>query len=364
MNILILTKLNVDLMKGVPNSADEYLSKEPVFGAWDEAFRLSGHSTFSNWEESIFLSPNLKLTFPIMYRWLSSAMRLTRLHKLDRFLFTKKIAKLCSQKKIDVIFTEINASFSPKQLKKCLPKTICTEWIGVFPDSLPIDTQKIACEYDFLWAPCEFDHSKVAFDGLHKFHYIGSSVNDKLYYYDFDPNYAYDVVFVGGIGGKHQNRVEILEEVAAKFNNFAFFGYGAENLPSNSILKQKFRGWVTPDIARKLYSSSKVAINLTLDGFDKAKKGFNMRLFEIAACGGALQICMFDDKIHDFFEIGNDLESFDSKVELIEKIEKSLKDKNRRDQMVARSLEKSRNFTFRTGAKKILDILVKSKNSA
>lgn len=364
MNILFLTKLSACFIENVPSGPNEYLNKEPFFGSWDEAFRLAGHATFSNWEESFFLSPALKLKFPFLYRILSKAFRLTGFYKLDRFLFSNKIARLCSQKKIDLVFTEINAFISPKQLKQKLPGLICSEWIGVFPDSLPLDIQNIACEYDFLWAPCEFDETKVAFEGLHKFNYIGSCANEKQYYFDLDKDYAYDVVFVGGISGRHQNRIEILEEVASKFNSFAFYGYGCENLPSGSILKKKFRGRATPDIARKLYSSSKVALNLTLDGFDKARRGFNMRLFEIAACGGALQICKYDEKIQEFFNIGDDLEVFNSKTELVEKIEKCLGDKSRREQMVCKSFEKSRNFTYQTRAKKILDIITKSKKSA
>lgn len=354
MKILILTKQNTSFQKYPAANAEEYIHCDHSFWAWNEAFLFNGHRTFLNWEESYFLSPFFKQKFPFIYRFINFFMRFTGIKRLDRFLFSKKIAKFCNEKHIDAIFTEINSSISPRLIKKWMPKLICTEWIGLFPDSLRWDDKQFASEYDIVFSPIEVDPAQSKFKKFENFKFIRCSFCEELFFHDYDPAYAYDVVFVGGIGSRHKNRIDYLEAVAANFENFAFFGYGAEYLPASSKLKKKFKGWATVDIVRKLFSSSKLAINLTLDNYEKATRGFNARLFEIAACGGAMQICRSDQKIHEFFDVGEELETFSDKEELVLKTNLFLDDNILREKIVEKSLVKSKIYTHRNAVKDLL----------
>lgn len=355
MNILVLTKLKKEFFKKELMSVEEYIKNDHFFDGFYEGFKKLGHTTYLNWEESFFIPQTLNIKSSHFSKFLRSVMKKRSLKVLDRYLFSKKIATFCEKNKIDMIFTEINSFISPQTIKKYYPKVTVTQWFGVFPEMVNKDTLKILSEYDYIWAPCEFDRKKITQSYIDKFRYIGCAVNDRKFYYDFDERYNYDVVFVGGVGKGHSNRIEFLEAIAQNYENFAFFGYGIENVPKHYKLIKKYKGWISHDEMRKLFSSSKIALNLTLDGYDRVKRGFNARLFEIAACGGAMQLCVYDEKINEFFTIGEDLDVFINPKECIEKIGIYLKDDTKRQLLSKNSLAKSKNFTYDVKAQKIIE---------
>ncbi len=359
MNILILTKLKNQILEPHHKTVEDYVKDELFFNGFNEGFKNLGHKTFLNWEESFFVPQKLKVMFPFFVRVLKYAMRRVGLSKLDRYLFSKKIAFFCKKNSIDMIFTEINAYISPNILKKFYPEVIVTQWYGIFPEMSDIDTLNILSEYDYVWGPCEFDRAKVDFEGIEKLHYIGSGVNEQLFFYDYDENFSHDIVFVGGIGKAHSNRIEILEKIAQNFENFVFYGYGIENVPTHYKLRERYKGWINPKELRKLFSSSKIALNLTLDGYDRVKKGFNARLFEIAACGGTMQLCRYDEKIKEFFDIGKDLDCFEGSDDVVEKISFYLENKEKRKMLVKGSLLKINQYTYSKKAEKMMKLINK-----
>jgi len=65
----------------------------------------------------------------------------------------------------------------------------------------------------------------------------------------------------------------------------------------------------------------------------------------------------YDKKIEDFFEIGKDLETFQSKPEMINKIKELLKDEEKRKKMVHNAFKKSKQYTYYERAKDILEVV-------
>ncbi|MBU1013791.1 MAG: glycosyltransferase [Bacteroidetes bacterium] len=357
MNILILTKTKKKILKPTHKTVSDYIKNEDFFYGWNEGFKADGHQTFLNWEESFFLPVSLKIKFLLLYRILHFSMSLTRLSCLDRYLFSRKIAKFCKLNKINAVFTEINISIAPKIIKDLVPDVVITQWYGIFPEMSNKETLKILSQYDLIWGPVEFDHTKVFFEGIENLKYIGCAVDDNMFYYDFDPVYAYDVVFVGGIGKGHSNRIETLEAIANNISSFAFYGYGEENIPKGYKLKEKFKGWVNTDEMRKLFSSSRIAINLTLDGYDRIKKGFNARLFEIAACGGALQMVKSDEKINEFYTVDEEVITFNNNDDLVTKINIYLSQKEASDKIAKSAMIKTSKYTYFEKAKLATEIM-------
>jgi len=358
MNILLLTKIKKSLLQKWNTSVDEYITTDHFFGGWNNGFKSLGHNTFLNWDESFFFPGKLKIKCIFLYRAFNFFLIKTKLKIIDRYLLSRKIARFCTKNKIDVIYTEINTSISPLVIKKYAPNVIITQWYGIFPEMSDQITLKLLSQYDIIWGPCEFDESKITFDGIQNLKYIGSAVNNKLYFYDYNSDYAYDVVFVGGVGKGHSKRIEILEAIAQTIESFAFYGYGEENIPKGYKLKKVYKGWVNSDEMRKLFSSSRIALNLTLDGYDRITRGFNARLFEIAACGGALQMVKADNKLSEYFTVDEDLVTFENKEELILKIKFYLAQKEKAREITKSALIKSKEFSYDEKAKvasKILD---------
>jgi len=360
MNILILTKARLNkVLEQKPTNTEEYLKNDQFFSGWKDGFEKLGHVVQINGDHSFFFKSKFVYKYPNIFRYLNALFRKIGLKKLDRYLFSKKIAMICNKQNIDLIFTEINDSIEPNLIKKFSKRELLiTEWFGVFPNMVSKDTLELLKQFDYIWTPCQMDKVyKESNLPVKKFKYLGCAVNQDFMKYEFDKKYEYDIVFVGGIGKHHNNRIAILEKVAKKFNNFAFWGYGEENLPKDSILWKHFKGRIANTELHKVYSSSKIALNLTLDNYDTIEKGMNARLFEIASCNGAMQMCIYDKKIKEFFQIDKDLKTFKDAKELIIIIEDLLLNENQRKKIAKSAYSKSEKYTYSQKAKDVVGIL-------
>ncbi len=161
---------------------------------------------------------------------------------------------------------------------------------------------------------------------------------------------------MGSVGKAHSNRVEILEKVAENFESFDFYGYGIKNTRPGSILRKRYKGWANDEVKRKLFSSSKIAINLTLDGCDRVKRGVNARSFEIAACRGALQLCMYIKNMEEYFD-GNEIVLFSNPDELVSKITYCLANDMERKEIVERSYKRNKENTYTNKVQKIIQVV-------
>jgi spore maturation protein CgeB len=359
MNILLLTKINNLVLDSSCKTVEDYTKLHHFFNGFDEGFKKLGYKTFLNCEESFFIPEYFYIKFNFFSRAIRFIFRKTRFYIIDRYFFSIKIALFCKRNNINIIFTEINTSISPKIIKKFYKNITITQWFGILPDMTTKDVLNHMLEYDILWTPGKlkddiYQKSKLP---IQKFKYIGSGVNLNLLKHEYDDEFAYDVVFVGGCGKNHNNRIEILEKVAEKFDSFAFYGYGIENVPDHYLLKKKYKGWINPVEQRKLYSSSKIALNLMLDNYERFELGFNQRLFEIAACRGAMQICRYDNKIKNYFDIGKDLECFDTIDNLIDKINFYLLNKKAKNMLVNNSYLKVKKYSYSEKVKKMMTIM-------
>ena len=352
MNILVLTKFNSNLCDETTRTPDDYVKKSVFFDGYNHGFMELGHNTHVIWGQSFFIPVMFFRKFPVFAKLLSSLLVKTKISLIDKLFFSFYLFLLCKKHDCDLVFTELNDSFYPRVLRFFAPNLLVTQWVGVFPEMISPQSTKIYSDYDISWGPCEFDTEKVVFDFDYPV-YIGCAVNSRIYYYDFDQNYKYDVVFIGGVSKGHGERINILEALANRYDSFAFFGYGIEDVPDEYKLARCYKGYATHSTARKLYSSSKVALNLTLDGYERVAKGFNARLFEISACGGAAQMVVNDAKINDFFVPGEDLECFSNLDELFSKLDQLVYDENLRLSLSTSARVKSSKYLYSQKAKLI-----------
>jgi spore maturation protein CgeB len=107
---------------------------------------------------------------------------------------------------------------------------------------------------------------------------------------------------VGFCGGLTESRSEI-------------FNY----LKSNNIPLTNFYGLSYEDVFR-VYGSSKIVFNLTVNNNDPEKKAqMKLRIFE-AVCSGSLLITEYVEDLQDFFELEEEIVTFKTKEEAINKI--------------------------------------------
>jgi len=98
----------------------------------------------------------------------------------------------------------------------------------------------------------------------------------------------HDVVFIGGVGNPSHWRygMEVLEAVACHIPTFKWWGYGAEALPPDSALREKYQGEAWGLDMYEILLQSKICLNR----HGEIAQGYanNMRLFEATGCGALL----------------------------------------------------------------------------
>ncbi len=356
MNALILGRVIDPFQKKKILNVNKYIRETDHFGGFVRAFEGLKVDVFISWRVRFIYNGKFQQLFPLIFRFFDFFIKNIYLLRIfDRFLLSLHIGYFCKKKSIDFIFTELNGSISPKLIKKLSPSTVVTQWMGVFPDQIHKSVSEVFHEYDYLWCPCIFDEQKVVFKGMDKLFYVGSGYDPGTQYYEYDPKYAYDIAFYGGIEKTHSERLEVLEFIAENYQNFAIYGYGLSNISSHSVIRKFYKGWLEPSDIRKLISSSKIIINLTLDRYDLIKKGFNARLFEVAACNGAVQILKNDSKIFDYFDQSKEVITFKDLDDLKMKIDFLLNDSVFRKDMSNLAFKKVKSYSFEGKAELMLE---------
>ena len=135
--------------------------------------------------------------------------------------------------------------------------------------------------------------------------FVPQFTNPRKFFYEYDQNAAYDILFVGRPG---YERVSAKWAIESGFD-VALFGEGWENQAPKEMVKGTY---IDNDELHKYYASAKIVLNDTRD--DMKKAGFiSNRVFDVTASGGFL-ISDYMPEIEQFY--GDSIPMFKSKEEL------------------------------------------------
>lgn len=123
-----------------------------------------------------------------------------------------------------------------------------------------------------------------------------------------------DFSFVGGISRHHGGAIPLLEYLATHTPMRAF-GYGADNLPTSSPLRQRHGGEVWGLDMYRALARSRITLNRHINVAENNAN--NMRLFEATGVG-AMLLTDRKDNLHELFEIGREVVAYSSKEEAAE----------------------------------------------
>ena len=136
-------------------------------------------------------------------------------------------------------------------------------------------------------------------------------------YRNFNLEKIYDVVFIGQNFGNRQEYINHLTSNGIKVN---VFGNGWAN------------GRVTQSEMIDIFNKSKIVLNFSSSYANPDLKFLKGRIFEIPSTGAFLltEIC---EELEMFFTVGEDLDCFKDKNELLEKVQRYLSDFNLREKI-------------------------------
>lgn len=153
--------------------------------------------------------------------------------------------------------------------------------------------------------------------------FLKNGIPSKYFALGFDPrvlegfamnNRDLDFTFVGGLGRHHRDWINSLESINT-LQPISLYGYGRQNLPSRSSLRECHHGEVWGMDMYDVLARSKVTLNrhISISG----KYANNMRLYEATGMGALL---LTDNKVNlsEIFEPGKEVVVYNSPQEAAE----------------------------------------------
>lgn len=359
MNILLVTKTRTEIVLAhKPKNIEDYLKNDGFFSGWRQGFLDAGCKVHLFVDNSFCLPASLAYRSVTLYRALRLLFKKMRFFALDNYWLNRRLAKIIKSHNIDMILTETNDFMQPHVLRQLVGRPIkCIQWFGVYPEMVNMVTKRLFSQYDYILTPCDLGGALLPYVNQEQILFVPVAYAPHIYYPNRDINYAYDIVFIGSIGSAHKNRIAFLEVLAEHYQSIAFWGSGFNALPSNSILRSRYKGYASSEIIRAAYSSAKIALNLTLDNYHRVKRGINERTVAIPACCGALQLVIRVDGVKEFFIEDEEIACFADMPELLKKIDFYLHNEEKRENMVEKAYRKNLGNMYQQRAKYLLATL-------
>lgn len=179
---------------------------------------------------------------------------------------------------------------------------------------------------------------------------------DKEAFYPVDSEKRYDWSFVGGWSEKRQAFIERAVKVSAKA---AVWGrrWRKKNLFNPSILKTVKGDYIEGDDLARLYSETRVVLNITNWGFGEGEKrsGMNMRVLEVPACG----TCLLTDGSRDLKKMvtpGRHVIVYEGMDDFADKLKFLLENPGKREEVAKEGyLHVTSNYTYDHVARIIIE---------
>jgi spore maturation protein CgeB len=212
----------------------------------------------------------------------------------------------------DVLYIQCPATFPPFITK--ILKRYCKLLVGQIASPLPAD--EFFKHYDLVLSslPNIVEHIKRT--GI-KSEYFKIGFEASILNHINKLPKPYEITHVGGYGTIHNQRNEVLEFAAQKLN-IDFWGYGENNLKSNSAIRKNFHGQAWGLEMYNILASSRI----TLTGHISSVAGEyanNMTLYEATGCG-ALLMTDWKKNLNEIFEIDKEIVAYSDKEDLVKKI--------------------------------------------
>jgi spore maturation protein CgeB len=162
------------------------------------------------------------------------------------------------------------------------------------------------------------------------------------------------VSFVGGMAPSHKQAIPLLEHLA-RHTPIRFFGYGVDQLPASSPIKDRFEGEVWGLGMYRALARSRVTVNRHIAVAENYAN--NMRLYEATGMG-AMLLTEHKDNLAELFEPGREVETYRDRDEAVARINALLGDQDRLDAIAAAGNARTlREHTFKARMREVLDIL-------
>lgn len=221
----------------------------------------------------------------------------------------------------------------------------------------PFDFEKEkADQFDLVLT--SFPHFVERFQKINvKSEYFKLAFEPKLLEQTHGNHDKYGAVFIGGFSRWHNANISMFDYLA-QHDAIELWGYGAKHLPPESAARKHHHGDAWGTKMYQIYSDAKICVNRHIETAENYAN--NMRLYEATGMG-AMIITEKRENLSDLFEPGKEVETYETKEELLEKIHYYLAHDNERRKIAqagqARTLQ---DHTYRKRMAELVTLLQKN----
>jgi spore maturation protein CgeB len=294
------------------------------------------------------------------------------LRSLVREVYTAKadqnVVSYAAEIKPDLVLVLLGDTFPIDQVNAIRAMGIKTAvWFTDDPYYSDV-TITIAPFYDFVFTQELSCLSLYPLVGCRQVHYLPLAANTRVFHYQgMDRSLNIDVCF---LGTAWNSRIDLFDQIAPYLSSIKtlIVGPGWNRLQNYHLLKDKiYLDVLTPEQSALLMNQAKIVMNNhrpfddnTL--FSKNSRrllahSINPRTFEICACG-AFQLTDVRSELDRYFVRGKQIETYDSPLELIEKIDYYLSHADERNEIALRGHNQTlQEHTYPTRLKELLEVV-------
>lgn len=257
------------------------------------------------------LENGLRLTPSLLGR-ISNKLRLSRRLFPERDILLNILGTQIKKAKPDILYMQ-DISFCPPSFLSDLKKYVR---LLVGQIACPLPAKDNFSPYDLIVSSLPHYVDKFRSWGMRsEFFKIGfeGSIARLLPMGDL----KYEAVHIGGYGPIHLERNQLLEDVA-KSIDIKFWGYGEDNLPSDSRILRNYNGETWGIDRCRIFAQSKMVITKHITSV-AGKYCNNMTLYEATGCG-TLLVTDYKENLPELFVPDQEVVTYRSAEEAINKM--------------------------------------------
>jgi hypothetical protein len=275
---------------------------------------------------------------------------------IDNYFECRRIYNKIKREEINLYFTELNPIVTKRFLKKLKLNSIRTiQWFGVFPNTIGFNNRPLKTTqfFDLTVSTANIlDKFKAPPKKFLEIFPVSDEINPKEIYEN--SHFEYDIIFIGSLSKLHSNRWDFLEFIYDNFQSFVIYGYKSEDVPKKYKFLKNYKGSVWGQEYYKKLKSSKIIINLFLDGYEKLESGMNLRIVESLSRKNFV-LTQYQNSLKKYFELDSEIATFKNLDDLKEKINLFLNDKYLRKKFIDKGYERIKHFSYENQIRKILE---------
>ncbi len=319
--------------------ADHLLRAQSTLYSWKREFERQGCQVFMDLRSSFLLPQTARCYLPLP---LAKLMRgVLWVSKVDPWLLQQDIIREITILKPDIAFFSLGSSIWQSTLQTLKQRGMRLVQLCDLPATTMMSRDRVNLPYfNLIFQPANLTAGLRAAGAVGQIEYVPLAIDPEVHHpIELTPaeyqQYQADVCFIGGLSSRfHHARRQMVEYAIENSVQMKVWGGYREHFTDSPILKC-WQGQIWGEEQVKALCAAKIGLNFHVDHQPgELDRGLNIRAFELPACR-VFQLLQRVPGVEEFFKEGQEIICFDTKEEMLDKIQYYLAHPGEREAIVA-----------------------------